>query len=401
MPEAPHHAADILLALFTVYVAALIGGELASRVKLPAVVGEILAGTILGPSVVGLIDPSAGLKILAELGAIFLLFEVGLETRLSDIRAVGATAVRVGMLGVLLPFGLAFGWAATQGFRLELSLFVAVAFVATSVGITARVLQEQNALGRIESRVILGAAVIDDILAMLLLGVVVAFQGGTTPTFGSVALVTLKSVAFVGLVAYLGGLVLRRASNALDWPVNPLSPLTIVLAICLGLAAAAHAINLAAIIGAFLAGMIAAETRQRHQLVEQTKPIAALLAPFFFVVSGALIDLRQLGDARALLAVAALVVVAVVGKGLGCGLGALNLGRRSAAIVGTGMVPQGEVGIIIASLGASFGLFEPRLYSIIVTVILITSVAAPPVLNKLLAGHPEPTAETEVDDALH
>ncbi|HAZ62665.1 MAG TPA: cation:proton antiporter, partial [Armatimonadetes bacterium] len=161
MPEAPHHAADILLALFTVYVAALIGGELASRVKLPAVVGEILAGTILGPSVVGLIDPSAGLKILAELGAIFLLFEVGLETRLSDIRAVGATAVRVGMLGVLLPFGLAFGWAATQGFRLELSLFVAVAFVATSVGITARVLQEQNALGRIESRVILGAAVID------------------------------------------------------------------------------------------------------------------------------------------------------------------------------------------------------------------------------------------------
>src|ERR1051325_4563357 len=178
-----HHDADILLTLFIVFVAAQIGGEIAQRLKLPGVVGEIAAGCVVGPSLLGWIAPEqiatgTPLDVLAEIGVVLLLFAVGLETRLEDLKKVGKVAFLVGILGVLVPFGLGGVWAHASGYDWGKSLFIAAAFVATSAGITARVLQELNALQRTESKVILGAAVIDDILAMLLLGVVVSLQGG-------------------------------------------------------------------------------------------------------------------------------------------------------------------------------------------------------------------------------
>ena len=387
------HGTQILLSLFLVFVAAQIGAEIAQRLRLPAVVGEIAAGVVIGASVLGWVKVNESLEVLAEIGAVLLLFSVGLETRLSDLASVGRTALLVGVLGVILPFGLGAAWAILSGFPTPRAMFVAAAFVATSAGITARVLQDLGVLNRVESRVILGAAVIDDILAMLLLSVVTALQGGKSDAGAragldvvGLALILAQAIGFVALIGLAGTRVMRRGSAVLDAPINPLSPLTLSLAICLGLAALASWIGLAAIIGAFLAGMALAETRQRHALERQIQPIMAFLVPFFFVVTGAKVDLHALGSPAALGALAIVTLLAVAGKLVGCGLGALSLGRRSALVVGIGMVPRGEVGIIIASLGQQVGVFSGATYAIIIAMSLLTSVIAPPLLGPLLAG---------------
>ena len=377
------HEAEILLALFVVFVAAQVGAEISQRLKMPGVVGEIAAGCLIGPSVLNWIHIDEPLEVLAEIGAVLLLFAVGLETRLDDLKKVGRVAATVGILGVALPFVLGGLWASMNGFETPQALFVAVAFVATSAGITARVLQELGVLDRLESRVIMGAAVIDDILAMLLLGVVTALQGGGGIDIGDLMLVLLQAVGFVVLIAVAGTRIMRRSSNLLEAPINPRSPLTLSLALCLGLAAAAAYLGLATIIGAFLAGMAVAETRQRHALEQQLKPIEALLVPFFFVVTGANIKLAELASAEALTTLLVITVLAIVSKLAGCGLGAWSMGARSAMIVGVGMVPRGEVGIIIASLGKQAAVITDAMYATIIAMSLLTSVVAPPALTAL------------------
>ena len=384
-----HHASDILFTLFIVFVAAQVGGEIAQRLKLPGVVGEIAAGCVIGPSLLGWIAPeqtAAGmpLDVLAEIGVVLLLFSVGLETRLEDLKKVGMTALLVGLLGVLVPFALGGLWAHSSGFEWGKSLFVAAAFVATSAGITARVLQELGALRRTESKVILGAAVIDDILAMLLLGVVTSLQGGEGFDLMHLLIVLAGAIGFIAVIGLGGARVMRWNSTWLERPRNPHSPLLIVLALCLGLAYVSTLFGLAAIIGAFLAGMIASETRQQHTLEQQTQPLLALLTPFFFVITGSKIDLHQLASVDALTSLLLVTIIAIVSKLLGGFLGALSLGRQSATIVGFGMVPRGEVGVVIASLGLTAGVFSDRMYAIIVAMSLLTAMVTPPVLAWLL-----------------
>ncbi|HJU38146.1 MAG TPA: cation:proton antiporter [Tahibacter sp.] len=379
-----HHASDILFSLFIIFVAAQIGAELAQRLKLPGVVGEIAAGCVVGPSALGWVVTNEPLEVLAEIGVVLLLFSVGLETRLDDLKRVGRSAFLVGVLGVAIPFVMGSAWAHASGFPWNKSLFVAAAFVATSAGITARVLQELGALQRTESRVILGAAVIDDILAMLLLGVVVALQAGDAVNVGSLAIVLAEAVGFLVVIGWLGTRVMRKKSHWLEGPANPLSPLTIVLALCLGLAFLSTKFGLAAIIGAFLAGMLASETTQRESLEHQMQPLLALLVPFFFVITGSKIDLAQLASVEALATLAIVTLIAIVSKLAGGFLGALSLGRRSATIVGVGMVPRGEVGVVIASLGLTAGVFTDRTYAVIVAMSLLTAMVTPPVLAALL-----------------
>lgn len=384
-----HDSAGILLTLFVIFVAAQIGGEIAQRLKLPAVVGEIAAGCVIGPSALGWValpDIATGtpLDVLAEIGVILLLFSVGLETRLDDLKKVGASAFLVGILGVFIPFGLGALWAHGSGFDWIRSMFVAAAFVATSAGITARVLQELGVLQRQESRIILGAAVIDDILAMLLLGVVSSLQGGGNVDVGSLVGTLVGAVGFVAVIGWGGTRVMRRGSGWLEKPSNPMSVLTIVLALCLGLAYLSMRFHLAAIIGAFLAGMIASETSQRHQLEEQTAPLLAFLTPFFFVVTGAKVNLSALASSEALLALLVVTVIAIFSKLAGGFLGALKLGKRGAMIVGFGMVPRGEVGVVIASLGLAAGVFDETIYAVIVAMSLLTAMVTPPILSVLL-----------------
>lgn len=399
-----HHANEILLALFVVFVAAQIGAEIAQRLKLPGVVGEIAAGCVIGPSVMGWITPeqiAAGtpLDVLAEIGVVLLLFSVGLETRLEDLKKVGKSAFLVGVLGVLLPFGMGGFWAHASGFDWGKSLFVAAAFVATSAGITARVLQELGVLQRVESKVILGAAVIDDILAMLLLGVVVSLQGGAGFDPMHLVMVLAGAIGFIAVIGWGGTRVMRWNSTWLEKPRSTYSPLLIVLALCLGLAYVSTLFGLAAIIGAFLAGMIASETRQQHTLEQQFQPLLALLTPFFFVLTGSKIDLHQLANADALIALLVVTAIAIVSKLLGGFFGSLSLGRTSAAIVGFGMVPRGEVGVVIASLGLTAGVFSDQMYAIIVAMSLLTAMVTPPILAWLLKRAVKSTAAAEVRNA--
>lgn len=384
-----HHASDILLTLFLVFIAAQIGAEIAQRLKLPGVVGEIAAGCVIGPSLLNWIHPEqiavgTPLDVLAEIGVVLLLFSVGLETRLEDLKKVGKVAFLVGVLGVLIPFGMGSVWAHGNGFGWDKSLFVAAAFVATSAGITARVLQELGALQRTEAKVILGAAVIDDILAMLLLGVVVSLQGGKGFDALNLVVVLGSAVGFIAVVGLGGARMMRWNSNWLEKPRSAHSPLAIVLALCLGLAWLSTLLGLAAIIGAFLAGMIASETRQQHALEQQTQPLLALLTPFFFVITGSKIDLAELASVDAMLMLAVVTIIAIVSKLAGGWLGSLSLGRRSATIIGFGMVPRGEVGVVIASLGLAAGVFSQRMYAIIVAMSLLTAMVTPPILAWLL-----------------
>jgi Kef-type K+ transport system membrane component KefB len=277
-------------------------------------------------------------------------------------------------------------WAKGSGFDTPKAMFVASAFIATSAGITARVLQDLHVLNRIESRIILGAAVIDDVLAMLVLGVVTALQTGERINIAGLGLVFLQAIGFIALMSLVGTRLMRRFSHLLEAPVNPLSPLTLCLALCLGVAAAASFVGLAAIIGAFLAGMAAAEADQRHTLQTQLQPILALLVPFFFVVTGANVELSELGTMWALATLTIVTVLAIVSKIAGCGIGAWSIGKRSALIVGVGMVPRGEVGIIVASLGLHAGIFNQTIYAIIIAMSLLTSVIAPPALKLFLPG---------------
>ena len=375
------HSTHILFFLFIAFVAAQIGAELALRLKIPSVVGQIIAGCIIGPSGFGLIEINEPLEMLAEIGIIFLLFTVGLETRVEDLKKVGKVAVLVGGLGSLLPFVLGTGWGYALGFNLPKSLFIGSAFVATSVGITARVLSELGVLKTSESRIILGAAVVDDVIAMLILGVVTSLQAGQSTNITSLLLVLLEATIFIVSFLYFGTKIMRKSSRFLDVPIDPFSPLTLSIAGCLGLALLSAYFGLAAIIGAFLAGVVLSETKQQKSLENQFQIVSSFLVPFFFVLTGSKVILSALLSFNALGLLLMATVLATLSKLLGCGVGAISLGKRKALFIGTGMVPRGEVGIIIASLGLQAGIFSNQMYAVIIGMSLLTSILTPPALR--------------------
>lgn len=382
------HGTATLTGLLVAFVAALIGGEIAQRLRLPAVVGQIVAGVAVGPSALNWLTIGEPLELLSELGAILLLFTVGLETKIGDLRKVGKVALLVGLLGVIVPFFLGAGWALLSGYATHKAMFIAAAFVATSVGITAKVLQELGVLDSTTARVILGAAVIDDVLAMLLLGVVSALQTEAGIDVINLLKVLGGALGFVALVALAGTHLMRRSSGILDAPIDNESPLSISFALCLLLAVASAHVGLAAIIGAFLAGMVLAETPHRKALEHDFARVSGVLVPFFFVVTGAQVDVRLLASGSVLVSVLVVTALAILGKVVGCGLGARSLGGRNALSVGVGMVPRGEVGVIVAGLGQQAGVFSSVIYAVIIGMSLLTSVVAPPVLKLLLRKNP-------------
>lgn len=376
--------ADILVALFVVLLAAKLGDEIFKRIGQPALVGEILAGVVIGPSVLGLVEPSETLEVFAELGVVFLLFWVGLETRLSEMRAVGATAARVGVMGVVVPFGAGFAAGMVFGESTETSVFIGAALVATSVGITSAVLLELDALATRAARTILGAAVIDDILAMVLLAVAVgvAETGGVDVT--SIAVVIAIAVAFVLFVALGGTRTVARWPDVFHAPKFSESPLLPAVILCLGLAAFAGQIGLAAIIGAFLAGMVVAEMRDREDFAAEVVPLYAFFPPFFFAFIGIEVDLGAFGDIATVAALAGMTALAFVTKFGAAWLAARPMGARDARIVGLGMVPRGEVGIIVAGIGATTGVVEEDLFAVIVGMSILTTLVIPPLLRPAL-----------------
>lgn len=401
-----HDAGVILLHLFIIYMAARLAGELFERIRQPAVIGELLAGAIIGPYGFGLIgvpnrtlvdlfggDPSAAKEALdlvynlvAELGVVVLLFTVGLETRLDQAVRVGGRALAVAAAGVAVPFALGFGLVEYLGHPRVESLFIGAAMVATSVGITARVLRDLRATATREARIILGAAVIDDILGLMVLAIVVGLAVTGRVSLVEIGLVIIQAVGFTVLVVLIGVGAIRRLDLHLDRLRVENAPLAVALITMLGLAALASQVGLAAIVGAFLAGMVFAESRQQHKLHQETQPIYQFLAPFFFVITGSHVDWRVFLDGSVIGLALAITVLAVLGKVIGCGLPVAGLGWRSMAIIGVGMAPRGEVGLIIASVGRNLAAVSDAMFSVVVVMSVVTTVLAPPVLGLLLGG---------------
>ncbi len=378
---------ELLLGLVLVWLAAKVAGEGMERIGQTAVLGELLAGVLIGPGVLGLVHESEALHALAELGVLILLFEVGLESDLDELLKAGLQASLVAVVGVILPFAAGYAVMHWFGYPPLVAVFVGATFTATSVGITARVLADLGRLQDPAANVVLGAAVVDDILGLIILAVVTgaAQTGSVSP--GSVALLTGKAVVFL-VVALLVGL--RLAPTLIGWIGRLRARGTLVVysvVFAMALAAVADLIGLATIIGAFAAGLILAKTDRRAHIEERIKPVADLFVPVFFVTVGMKVEPAMLDPfaANAQLGLALLLTGLAVASKLAAGLAVYQRGVRRWP-VGIGMVPRGEVGLIFAGTGLAVGVIAADLYSALVVAVMLTTFVAPPWLKALYRG---------------
>ena len=386
----PYGTDTLLLELFAIFVWAKFFGELFEQVTLPAVLGEILAGVVLGPYATRLVSPGPTVVSIAELGAIFLLFTVGLETSPKELVRVGRQSVGVASAGIVLPFVFGFLFMYWMGAPAHESTFVAAAMVATSVGITARVLADMHVLNSRVAQIILGAAVFDDILGMVLLAVVSGIASEAGVQWLQLAVLFVEAVAFTLFMIFVAPGIVQRIGPRLQRMSTQNAPLVLSLAICLGLSVAAEKIGLAAIIGAFFAGMAFAEYSPEWNLAPRVGAINEFLAPFFFFTMGARLDLHSFGGGRVLMSAIVISILAIVSKVLGCGLPVLREGWPTALRVGVGMMPRGEVALIVALVGVQMKIISAGAYAIVIFMTAVTTLFAPPLMRWLFRG-----AETE------
>ena len=412
---------NVLLVLLVVFVSAKAASFVFNRLGIPGLVGEILVGVIfasimIGDSTIaeklGIFEIVEGvrqetmtyhvLEVFAELGVMFLLFSVGLETRVKDLLSVGKAAFLVAFLGVLIPF--VFGYAYIEFFQdgnMYHALFLGAAMVATSVGITARVIKDMRLTDAKESRIIIGAAVIDDILGMIVLAIVSGMANSGSIDIVNIIVITLSAFAFViAIMAFSFFLVPKikqkvqeyndaKFEKDKDYIPTKFNMLVPGIALCFALAWLAETMDLAAIIGAFLAGVVFSEYAVIWGLEEKTEAINTLLVSFFFVNVGMKVDLSGI-DTALIITVVVVIVLAILGKYIGCSMGAKlgdkSLDRSSLNIIGIGMVPRGEVGIIVASIGLRIKVeggtaISPELYTVVVLMSVLTTIIAPPLLS--------------------
>lgn len=387
---------EILLSLLIMLIAAKLLAEVFERLRQPAVVGEILAGILIGPSVLGLVKPSEIITTLAEIGVIFLLFTVGLETKPQAILRVGGRAFVVAILGVIVPFiagyAITFVW---DGSKIE-AMFVGAALVATSVGITARVLGNLGLLDAPTARIILGAAVIDDILGLLILSVVSSLSKGNVDYYELFKTAGLSTL-FTVVIATIGANLITKYAPKIE-KLRIGEPFYIAgLVFCLGLSYLATYIGVAAIIGAFLAGMALAEaTENNHDVHQKTNGVMEFLVPFFLVNIGMSLDLQVFKEISTVWLAIIVTILAIVTKFIGCGLGSYGVGWRRSTQIGVGMVPRGEVGIVVAQIGLGLGAISPPFFAAVLFMAIATTLVAPPFIKWAFAN--EDAAYDKIDD---
>jgi len=405
----------LLLDLAVILAAAKLAGWLSVKIGQPAVLGELIAGIVIGNlRLIGFhgfdgMRDDAILSALAGLGVIVLLFEVGLETTVRQMMKVGPSALLVAVLGVVTPFAL--GWAAgawlLPGKPAIVHAFLGAVLTATSVGITARVLRDLNRTGSNEAKIILGAAVIDDVLGLVILAVVSGIitagnHGGAGISIAATAWIAAKALSFLALAIVLGRFVLPGALRLAARVRVRGVLLTSGLLLCFLLSWAAAKAGLAPIVGAFAAGLVLERTyfesfeeSREHSLESMLHPISAILVPIFFVLTGVRVELEAFGDSRIVGLAFVLTVAAWVGK-QACMFGVLERGVNRFAI-GLGMVPRGEVGLIFANIGATLliageRVITPEIYSAVVLMVIVTTLVTPPSLAWSLGRGPKPRA---------
>jgi Kef-type K+ transport system membrane component KefB len=345
----------------------------------------LLAGVVLGPSVVGLVPLSEGMFLLAEVGVLLLLFEVGLETDLEEIMRVGGRALAVALIGMVLPFLGGFLVTKFLGYPSLAAVFVGAALTATSIGITARVLGELKVLATPEGRIILGAAVADDVLGLVALAVVSRVADRGTVDVWEVSKASGLAIGFLTLALLLGIPIGRRLVRIVDRAEVRGVLVAASVALALLLAYVAARAGSAPIIGAFAAGLVLARTNRRHEIDTAIKPVVDIFAPLFFVFVGAQVDVAYLNPSTAenraaLLLALLLTIVGTFGK-LAAGWGAWGNVRR--AFIGAGMVPRGEVGLVFASIGRAIGVLSEPIFVALVLTVFATTFLAPPLLERL------------------
>ncbi len=371
---------NLLFYFFIIFASAKLLGEISVRLRMPPIVGEILAGMILGSYVLGVIDThNEVLMTFAEIGVIFLMFYVGLEIRVKDLFAVGRTSVRVGVLGVIIPLLLGFGCMLSVGFEMVESLFVATAILATSVGISVKVLADMGLIKHKVAYIVLGAAVLDDILALIVLALVRGLARGRFEII-EFALLVVESLIFVGFLTVWGPKLTKRTRKWVERINIPEGPFVLSVILCLGLAELADVIGLAAIIGSFMAGIMIDELAGVYDLERKVKYVSEFLLPFFFVMMGAHLDPRAFLDLRILFLTLLITAVAVVSKLLGAVLAAWKEEWSVRLQIGICMVPRGEVGIIVGLIGLSLQTITQELYTLVLGMSLLTTVITPPLI---------------------
>jgi len=389
--------AKIPFSLLIVFVSAKLLAELFERFGQPGIVGEILAGVLIGPSVLGWLAPSELLTALSELGAMFLLFRVGLDVKSSELMQVGGTATLVAFTGVVVPFfmgtGILLAWKST----LNEAIFVGAAMVATSVGITASVLSAKGLLHTISAKIILAAAVIDDVLGLLVLAVVSSLTHGKFDVL-QLGLTALAAVGFTVIVAKWGTRAMGKITPHAEIRLQLVEArFAVAMSLLFALSLLAVYTGVAAIVGAFLAGLAMAESSGQRER-DLSTGVTELLVPFFLAGIGLHVDLRAFANPGTAWLAAVILAAAIVSKFIGCGLGAWSLGKVEALRIGVGMIPRGEVGMVVAQIGLGFGIITQNVYSVVVFMSVATTIVAPPLLKivyrKLLESGPlEPKEE--------
>lgn len=406
-----------LLILILIILGAKIGGELLSRLGQPPVLGELVVGVLLGNlNLFGfhLLDPlkdSVLLRVLADVGAILLLFEVGVESDLVQLLAVGWSSLVVATLGVVAPMGMGYfvsrylipeaGWLT--------HLFVGGTLTATSVGITARVLKDLKKSNTAEARIILGAAVADDVIGLVVLAVIsglttaaISGTGASGISWGATLWIVLKACLFLVLAVIIGRFWSQRAFTLAARLRISGALLALAVCFCFAVAAAAGYCGLAPIVGAFAAGVVLEEVhykpfleRGERTIQELLFPLTTLVVPVFFVLMGIRVDLRSFESPTVLGFAAAITFVAILGKQV-CGLGVWQPGIDR-IVIGVGMIPRGEVGLIFAGLGSSLMLrgqpVLPRAaFSALILMVMLTTFVTPPLLKLAFDRKRTPTS---------
>lgn len=412
LEQSGHYSIEhFFIALALILIFSKVFGELAERIKQPSVLGELVAGIILGGSVLAVVPSVAGMAgydtfhLLAEVGVAILLFEIGLETDLKDLIKVGFTSMLVAIVGVIVPFALGFASILVfekygmlgnvdPNFTILIAITVGATLTATSVGITARVLSDMNRLQSGEAKIILGAAVIDDILGLIILGVVSGLiesseSGiGVSVSAASVGIIFLKAFGFLFAAIIIGNLISKRLFNLVEKMRVRGVLLLSALSFAFIFAYLASLVGLAPIVGAFAAGLVLANTNQFKSIEERLKPVSDFFTPIFFIMVGAAVDVSVFNpfvkeNIPILLIALTLFIVAVVGK-LVSGFAVFQKGIKK-SVVGVGMIPRGEVGLIFAQVGLTYGIFTSELFSAVTVMVMLTTFIAPPLLKIMFA----------------